>query len=113
MGGNKKGTDSLNDMAMLPFRSAILSMGTRTRELRKSTVGGEKVVKLVGKIVDAERHAEGGRSSLGGGEIAGNVKVRYRRSGPRPLEGGLKCPRDTPQEHTENFRNPWPSGMVS
>ena len=62
----------------------------------------EDAINLEG-LSDAERHAEGGRSSLGGGEITGNVKVRYRRSGPRPLEGGLKCPRDTPKKHTKRI----------
>ena len=34
MGSKKKSVSGLNDMAMLPFRGAILRMSTRTGELR-------------------------------------------------------------------------------
>ena len=36
--GKEKSTSSLNDMAMLPFRSAIPGMSTGTGELRKGTM---------------------------------------------------------------------------
>ena len=36
--GKEKSTSSLNDMAMLPFRSAILGMNTGAGELRKCTM---------------------------------------------------------------------------
>ena len=58
--------------------------------------------------------AEDGAIVASGGDDAENFKVRYRRSGPRPLEGGLRCPRGTRQEYTKKFfRKPWPSRVTS
>ena len=54
MGGNEKSTGGLNDVAMLPLRSAILSMGTGTGELRESTMRGKKSAKLMRKILPPE-----------------------------------------------------------
>ena len=51
IGGNKESADILNNVAVLPFRSAILSTSTRIEELRESTMGGEKSAKLVGEVL--------------------------------------------------------------
>ena len=45
MGSNKKSASSLNDMAMLPFRGAILGMSTGTGELRKCAMRSKKIAK--------------------------------------------------------------------
>ena len=42
----KKSTSGLNDMAMLPFRGAILGMSTGTGELRKRTMRSKEIAKL-------------------------------------------------------------------
>ena len=44
-GGNQKGSSSLNEMAMLALSNTILSVSTRTRKLRKSTLWGQKLAK--------------------------------------------------------------------
>jgi hypothetical protein len=46
MGSKKKSASGLNDMAMLPFRGAILGMSTGTGELRKRAMRSKKVTKL-------------------------------------------------------------------
>ena len=47
MRGNQKGTSSLNDLAVLPFRGAILRMSTGAGELRKGAMGSKEIVKLM------------------------------------------------------------------
>ena len=47
MESNKKSASGLNDMAMLPFRGAILGMSTGTGELRERAMRSKKVAKLM------------------------------------------------------------------
>ena len=54
MGGDEKSADCLYNVAMLTFCGAILSMGTRTGKLRKSTMSSEKKAKHMREILPPE-----------------------------------------------------------
>ena len=47
MESKKKSASSLNDVAMFPFRGAILRMSTGTGELRERAMGSKKITKLM------------------------------------------------------------------
>ena len=50
MRSNQKSASGLNDLAVLPFRGAILRMSTGTGELRKRAMGSKEIAKLMRKV---------------------------------------------------------------
>jgi len=50
MRSKEKSASGLNDMAVLPFRGAILRMSTSTGELRERAVRSKEIAKLMRKV---------------------------------------------------------------
>ena len=51
---NQKSASGLNDLAVLPFRGAIMRMSTGTRELRERAMRSKEIVKLMQKVFPPE-----------------------------------------------------------